>query len=420
VRVAHLGPRLARRGGASGYLWQLAAAAGAAPADSSHQVTFPHRAEATPPAPRARGVRDVLARIRRALPGSPKYYRPSRSALHARGNVVDAMMREAVAGMIADARESLDAARRDGADILFAHDAAVADLMLSRRGRAQRVWLMIHTPMPLALYLTWNWGVPETDWREVLTYPDVKAWTEWELDVWSRVDRVIVPCAEAIDELERGDARARKAIEGRTSLLLTGATSGAADCRLSIADARRRFGLPDAQPIGLYLGNRQPYRGFDALAVAAERIEGPGIVAVAGPDRASVPSSARLSPLGPVQDVPALLRAVDFVVNVNRFSLFDLSSIEAAEAGKPLLLHATGGNRTLRDLGCGAHMMDDLSPVTIARAFEAMFAMSRARLADLGAASRAAYERHLTPERCWARHLMEYDRASCAPLAAIG
>jgi glycosyltransferase involved in cell wall biosynthesis len=353
----------------------------------------------------------ALARLRRAWAGAPKYYRPRDSELRGRRGVIDAMMRDAVAAVVAEAAESIEAARRDRADVLFTHDPAVADWMLSTRDAHQQVWLMVHTPMPIALYLTWSWGVPERDWREVVTFPDVQAWIDWELALWSRVDRIVIPCDEAIDELQRVDHRARETLGGRTSFVLTGA-SGGVSSGLSIGDLRRRFALPLDQRIGLYLGNRQPYRGLDALIDAVRLREGPGLVAIAGPPADSLPPHPRLRPLGPVSDVRALLEAVDFAINVNRFSLFDLSTIEACEAGKPLLLHATGGNRTFRDLGCGVDMFADLEPATIAEGLGRMYSMSAERLRELGAASRACYERHLTPEHCWSQHQTLYEGAS--------
>ena len=134
------------------------------------------------------------------------------------------------------------------------------------------------------------------------------------------------------------------------------------------------------------------------------------MIAVAGPAPESLPRHPRLRALGRVADVASLLRAVDFVVNVNRFSLFDLSTIEAVEAGRPLLLHATGGNRTFRDLGAGCVMIPDLAPETVARGLTEMLSLPPERRDELGRASRACYEEHLTPAHLWTRHLDLYDR----------
>ena len=59
------------------------------------------------------------------------------------------------------------------------------------------MWMMCHAVTPMALYAAWSWALPEADWRDLLAYPDVRSWIEWELDIWSRVDWVVLPCAEA-------------------------------------------------------------------------------------------------------------------------------------------------------------------------------------------------------------------------------
>ena len=79
---------------------------------------------------------------------------------------------------------------------------------------------------------------------------------------------------------------------------------------------------------------------------------------IAGASRGTPASHPRLHQLGVVRDVTDLLDAIDVVVNVNRFSLFDLSTIEAAAAGLPMLLHATGGNLAFKRLGAGAVMIN--------------------------------------------------------------
>lgn len=116
--------------------------------------------------------------------------------------------------------------------------------------------------------------------------------------------------------------------------------------------------------------------------------------------------------LGRVDDVAGLLKAVDFIINVNRFCLLDLSTIEAAQAGKALLLHSVGGNKTLQDLGAGCVMLADLEPMTVLAGLQEMFSMPLERLTDLGLASRNCYERHLTPAHLWTRHVQLYDELS--------
>jgi len=101
--------------------------------------------------------------------------------------------------------------------------------------------------------------------------------------------------------------------------------------------------------------------------------------------------------------------AVDFVINVNRFSLFDLSTIEAMEAGKPLLLHSIGGNRAFERLGAGCVMLRDLEPATIGAGLAHLSSLQQSMLLSLGRQSRECWERHLTPRLMWERHLALYD-----------
>jgi glycosyltransferase involved in cell wall biosynthesis len=302
------------------------------------------------------------------------------------------------------------------ADVLFAHDLGAAEAALERRRKRQSVWLMLHSPMPIALYLAWNWGVPEQDWRVVLSYPDVKRWVDQELNVCRRVERLVLPCREAADELARCDARFGSVLR-KADLVVTGASAPpAANPQASRAALRARWYLPIDQRVGLFIGSAQAYRGLDALldglGLLRDHIVIPGTIAVAGPDRASIAARDRLRVLGRIDDVTSLLRAVDFVVNVNRFSLFDLSLIEATEAGLPLLLHDTGGNRTFRALGAGVEPIANLAPATVAAGLERMLGMPQPELAGLGARSRRCYDEHLRPAQFAARHLALYDKVA--------
>ena len=411
LRVAHLGPPIARQGGPGGYLRQLRAAA---PLGAAAGVLFPD--EATPADRPSRGtspLRRMVAMARRAVGAPPRFYRPSDDILRADHGHVEAVMTSACSDVLAATAASVDRARRWGADVLFCHESPAADHALAHRSPGQQVWLLLHAPMPLALYLVWNWGVPEKDWRDVMAFPDVRRWTTWELDVWRRVDRLIIPCAEAFDELVR-IAPAADCLRSRLTLLLSGASAHRDPGPALVTARRRQLGLPVETPIALFLGNAQPYRGLDALMAGAESLPNDveGIVAVAGPQKDALTRSRRVRPLGPVTDVGGLLDAVDFVVNVNRFSLLDLSTIEALETAKPVLLHAVGGNRTFAQLGAGCVMMDDLSPDAIAGGLRRMFALRAGERDALGRQSRRCYEAHLTPAHLWDRHAALYDTAA--------
>jgi glycosyltransferase involved in cell wall biosynthesis len=341
----------------------------------------------------------MLRRLRRKLFG-PKFYRPPVSELARDGGVVDRMMRRIAADVCADARPSLESALAH-ADVVFTHDPFSAEPALTARRAGQQVWMMCHAVTPMALYAAWSWALPEADWRDLLTYPDVRSWIEWELDIWSRVDRVVLPCAEAADTFRPIDPRFADILDG-----VDPTTRGA-----DLIGPRK-----PGERIGLYLGSPEPYRGFDALLGGVELLPDDVklTIAVAGPDRSKVPAHPALRALGRVEDVAALLASVDFLINVNRFSLFDLSTIEAAEAGKPLMLHAVGGNRAFDRIGAGCVMLRDLGPRVIAECLTTMARLNAAELAALGRKSRACWERELTPAHMWERHLSLYDRFSAA------
>jgi glycosyltransferase involved in cell wall biosynthesis len=381
---------------------------------------------ATASAPQQPGrLRAGLGRLKRRFTGPPRQYRPRWEELQVEGGLLHRLMEERNASVLAEvaaSRAEAEGGRRP-ADVTYHHDPFTArdelDQRDAERGRRQ-VWLMIHAPIPIALYQAWCWGVPEAPWEELARLPDVAAWIGHEVDTLRRADRLILPCREAADELVRVDPRFAEPME-RADWLLTGAagpprSQGTPDR----AALRRRWKLPADAPVGLFLGNDEPYRGLDLLLSALDALPGPaagagpaaGVVAVAGPQPAKLPRHPRLRALGRVSAVSDLLAAVDFVVNVNRFSLFDLSTIEALDAGKPLLLSPVGGNLTFRDLGVGCRMLDGLAPAQIAAGLAAMFQLDAAGLARLGEASRTCYQRHLTPAAMWRRHLELYDRAA--------
>ena len=412
VHIAHIGPAPSQRGGPAGYLRQLRSAI--LSVDTGvHHVTFPKEVErSSPPTTRKRRsrVRDWASRVRRRILGPPTYYRPRPEDIARPGGAVHTLLADARDLALAAAAPSLQAGIEAGADVLFTHTAWVAEEALARRRSGQEVWLFIHAPFPLALYTAWCWGLPERTWRDVAGLPDVTAALDEEAAVWQGVDRLVLPCEEALSELGRVHPPLLR-VDTPKSWVLTGAEA----TRAASARDRTRWSFPSDVPIVLFLGNAQPYRGLDALLAGVRALgnnKAPGLVAVAGPPVEQFDQHDRLRPLGHVSDVGCLLASVDFVLNVNRFSLFDLSLIEAAEAGKPLLLHGTGGNLAFERLGAGVHRIEGLEPEQIAKALQDAFSMTDEKRARLGAASRRCYEKHLTLESFAQQHVNLYDEAA--------
>jgi glycosyltransferase involved in cell wall biosynthesis len=420
MRVAHIASGTRPEGGPPGYLHQLERAFRLA-ATSRHDVLFPPAAVPRPePAPaRLRRLRRSLARLRRAVLGPPRFPRPSAEELRANGGPVDSYMRRHVARIADRLRPSVEAGR--AADVLFAHDVYAAEHVLAVRRDDQQVWLMSHAPTPVVLHLAWNYVIPEIEWSALAALPDSRRWVERELAVWQRVDAIVLPSREAGAGFIRADARFAPLVAG-ARLVLTGASRRDDGEGEDVATLRRRWRLPADRPVGLFLGGADRYRSLDlvvgALGLLPRRGAPRGVVAVAGPPAEIVPRHPRLAALGRVRDVGSLLCAVDFVINVNRFTLFDLSNIEAAEAAKPFLLHVTGGNETFAALGVGCVAIDRAEPAAIAAGLAELFSMDAARRAALGRASRAVYERHLTLDHFRRGHERLYDERGAAAVEA--
>ena len=414
--VAHVGPAVGRQGGPAGYLAQLQSALDAY-GTGHHDVRLPAAAAAPARAaavPVSQSV-SVARRLRRKLFGQPRFYRPSNAALQTAGGLdgaIAAAWEDAQRGSAGALADAVGAA----ADVLFAHDIPGAEAALEARKPGQQVWVFLHSPMPIALYVVWCWGVPERAWEEVAQFPDVQAWMSRELRVLDAVDRIVLPCPEAAGELARADPRFETALR-RATFILTGASGPIRhDPSKTREELRAHWNLPLHEPLGLFLGNAQPYRGLELLTGAVSALpQGTaaiGTLVVAGVAADRLPKHARIRALGRVEEVADLLAAVDFVINVNRFSLLDLSLIEAIEASKPLLLHQTGGNVAFARLGVGCVLIDELSAEAIGRGLETMFSQSPASREQLGRDSRTCYERHFTPRHLRDRHIALYDEVS--------
>jgi glycosyltransferase involved in cell wall biosynthesis len=414
MKIAHLGSHMAQQGGPAGYLRQLQRAFAAFGTDGC-EVLLPAPAPSSSQAvtvTAGQRLRQQLRRVRRHVGAAPAQFRPPLDTMMRAGGPAHDLLASAWRDLRANIGSSLEGAMAARADVLFAHDAPSAEAALERREDGQQVWLFIHTPMPLALYLTWSWGVPEVPWPEIAAWPDVQEWTQREAAVIGRVDKVLLPCREALDEFAWIDAGFAAGLHG-AEFLLTGVDGPERHWPdASNAEVRKRFGLPLNVPVVLFLGNAQPYRGLDALTAAIAHLPSshdvPGVVAIAGPPVDVLPLSRRIQALGPVKEVGDLLSAVDALINVNRFSLFDLSTIEALESGCALVLHATGGNHAFDRLGAGTVMMHSLEPRAVADALTRVFTMGLAERVQLRQRSRQCYESHTTLRHLRDRHLAAY------------
>ena len=295
-------------------------------------------------------------------------------------------------------------AARD-ADVLVAHEPAVAERLIERRRPGQQVWLMMHAPMPFAPRYGMELGRARVGLEAGGDVPDTRT-----LDpvgarrLRARVDRLITPCSEAV---ARAGARRSPLRATVVRLRLTGAAGRRQYSPTRPAAASGPLAAADSMCRSACFWAPAPYRGLDLLMEAvgdAARVHSRRRRDCRAAPRQSAARIRAFARLGVVPEITDLLRAVDFVVNVNRFSLFDLSTIEAAEAGRPMLLHSTGGNRRFAQLGVGCVLVDDVDAGVIARGLSDLFTMSVSERGRLGSASRACYEAHLRPSLLLARH----------------
>src|SRR5215510_9781802 len=164
--VAHIGPSPSSSGGPAGYLRQLCAAfEGVSPEEIG--IFFP-RCSSESATPRTRTTSSALAfvqRWKRSAIGTPRFNRPDIASVRQRGGALETLFQTTLAEMHAEIEASLASAIACHADVLFAHSLAAGEAALAAR-TGEQVWLMLHAPMPLGLYLAWSWSVPEIDWEE--------------------------------------------------------------------------------------------------------------------------------------------------------------------------------------------------------------------------------------------------------------
>ena len=203
MRIAHVGPPLMRTGGPAGYLLELRRQADETDDDGRHQVRFPELSSRPPVRRRSSLSIDRLRRWKRAIVGPPRFYRPSPDEMRRERGVIDDLLTRAAEDSVAlsptvfraSCRRLLRARRtRRGGD----------------EGESGRWRSLAHGAFPHAHGSLSRLELGRTrnrPWEEIASLPDVKRWIEKELEIWRLVDRVVLPCPEALDELVRVDPR---------------------------------------------------------------------------------------------------------------------------------------------------------------------------------------------------------------------
>jgi glycosyltransferase involved in cell wall biosynthesis len=164
-------------------------------------------------------------------------------------------------------------------------------------------------------------------------------------------------------------------------------------------DVRRELGIAADAPVVGSVGALRPEKRFDVLLRAAAQLV-PGwsglrvVIAGAGAERSALEALARdvglgqrAILLGPRDDVPDVLAAIDVAVTCSDFEGSPLSVLEYMEAGLPVVATRVGGLPDLIDDGVHGRLVPRRDPATLAQALDALLG-DPARRRAMGEAGR--------------------------------
>jgi glycosyltransferase involved in cell wall biosynthesis len=188
------------------------------------------------------------------------------------------------------------------------------------------------------------------------------------------------------------------------------------------SSARDRFGLPRDVPLGLFVGDIQtPRKGLDTVLQAlphAPRVH----VAVAGaleespyPDLArTLQVSNRTHFLGFRRDVPAIMKAADFLVFPSRYEACSLVLLEALGSGLPIITARTAGGAELVTPDAGIVLEDPDDLQALASALRQLATNEPARL-EMQHRARAIAEAHTWKDMCDSYHVLASSSSTYQP-----
>lgn len=164
---------------------------------------------------------------------------------------------------------------------------------------------------------------------------------------------------------------------------------------------RSALGVPDGVPLGLFAGGiGTPRKNVDTVLRAMQHVPAMHL-AVLGPTEGSpYPALARELDvadrahfLGFRRDVPALMRAADFLAFPSRYEACSLVLLEALGSGLPIVTASTAGGAELVSADCGFVLPDPDDVDALAAAFDRLVDDDALRT-RMGRAARAVAERH--------------------------
>jgi D-inositol-3-phosphate glycosyltransferase len=170
---------------------------------------------------------------------------------------------------------------------------------------------------------------------------------------------------------------------------------------------RCKLGLPDDEPIVLFVGRIEPLKGIDVLIEAAARVDGSFRLLVVGGDGKDVGRKEGLTDLArdlglsdrvtffdavPHADLPLYYNAADICVVPSYYESFGLVAVEAMACGVPVVASRVGGLRETVIDGRTGYLVPWRCPDPFAERLELLLSNEPLRR-KLGREARAAAER---------------------------
>ena len=173
-------------------------------------------------------------------------------------------------------------------------------------------------------------------------------------------------------------------------------------------DVRRKLGLPQDEPVVLYVGRIEPLKGIDILLRAAAETEGRFRLLVVGGDDRDAQRKAELGQLAeelgiagrvvfqdavPHEELPLYYNAADVCVVPSYYESFGLVALEAMACGVPVVASRAGGLlETVQD-GQTGYLVPWRCPEPFAERLELLLDNEPLRR-SLGRMARAAVDRY--------------------------
>jgi len=189
--------------------------------------------------------------------------------------------------------------------------------------------------------------------------------------------------------------------------------------------ARAALGLPDDQPVAVFVGRIQPLKAPDVLLRAAARVDGLRVVIAGGPSGSGLSApdglirlaedlgiTERVTFLPPQsrERLADLYRAADVVAVPSYSESFGLVAVEAQACGTPVVAAAVGGLPTAVRDGVSGVLVDGHDPADWADAIAGLLARDAADVAAMSAAA-VAHASTFSWEHTVDALLAAYDRA---------